>query len=72
MEKLIRKVYGSVRVPNDYRMQLLSELAGLGGDDMVAKKESIWTRPGFWAILAAIIIIAVIVYGFWLPGNIDL
>jgi hypothetical protein len=72
MKKLIGQVYDRVEVPPDYKMELLDRLLVTRGDASVIQGESLWGRPGLWALLAATVILAVIIYGLWLPASITL
>ena len=67
MEKLVKKAYTRVQAPRQYRADLLGVL--IGGDILAIKGDSIWRKPGFWVLVAAIIIVAVLIYGFWLPNH---
>ena len=72
MKKLIGQVYDKVEVPSDYKMELLGRLLVARGDAVAIQGESLWGRPGLWALFAATIILAVVIYGLWLPATITL
>ena len=72
MKKLIEQIYDKVEVPPDYKMDLLDRLLVTRGDVVVAQGESLLGRPGLWVLLAATAILAVIIYGLWLPATITL
>jgi uncharacterized membrane protein len=39
---------------------------------METRREAIWKKLSFWVIVSALVTVAVIVYGFWLPTNIEI
>lgn len=72
MKKIIEQLYAKVEVPLDYRIKLLDRLVSVRGDVAIAQGEALRRRPGRWVLLAAIIILALIIYGLWLPTTITL
>ena len=69
----IKKILESVFSPSaplpDYREQLLKDLILAGDGAMRKSSRSLWKKPDLWATVAAVIILAIIGYGIWLPQS---
>lgn len=70
MKRVIEQSYSRVNAPSPFKEQLLSELLESGDGIMSKISSKFWKKPGFLASITAVIIVAVIVYGIWLPGSI--
>ena len=72
MKKIIEQSYSRVEAPSPFREQLHSELLISSGGIMDKMGNRFWKKPGFLALIAVVIIVAVIIYGVWLPGSIEI
>ena len=57
-------------VASESRARILQNV--LASVSAPAAVRAFWTTPSFWAIVLAIIIVGLIVYGIWLPSQVSL
>jgi len=70
---ILQEVFKPEKVPIKYRNELLQDLLVKAGAIMGDNKEyqkPYFKKPGLWFSLAAIIIIAILAYGIWLPFSV--
>ena len=70
MKKLIEQSYDIINTPSPFRERLLNELLESSDGLMDKIGKSFWKKPGFIVSIASVIIVAVIIYGIWLPDSI--
>jgi len=72
MKRLIEQAYSRVKVPPVYKVDLLNKLLSL--DDITVEEQNtiFWKKPGFLALLTSVATTIVIIYGIWLPANIEI
>ena len=67
MKKLFRAIYKPVKASPEFKDGLLKQLT----TEVSAKSEAsaipLWKRPKLWVSIAAVLAVAAIVYGIWLP-----
>ena len=67
MKKLLKTIYKPAAASSEFREGLLERLTHELGGEARQLTIPLWRRPGLWALIAAVIILAVIAYGIWLP-----
>ena len=70
IESELGKACNRAIISGDSRERILKNI--LSFVDSAAAIKPIWTTPSFWAIIAAIIILAIMVYGIWLPSRVSI
>ena len=64
---MLSSAYGKTTPPPEYRARLLQELKMAANIEVVHRP--LW-RMTDWAIIAAVIISIIIIYGLWLPQHV--
>ncbi len=65
--EILGEAYRRMTFPSEYRDRLLQNII----DNVNTRgKVRLWELPSFWAIIVAVVIVAIIVYGIWLPLNV--
>ena len=72
MKKIIRQSYDIIEAPSPFKEELLNTLLEPRDGIMDRMGDRFWKKPGFLVSMAAVIIVAIIVYGIWLPGSIEI
>ena len=72
MRKIIEQSYNPIEVPAQFREQLLGELLESSDSLMGKMSNNFWKKPNLLASVAAVIIVAIIIYGIYLPGSIEI
>ena len=67
VNSILGSAYGQASPLPEYRMRLLQELKEAASVEVV--RRPLW-RMTDWAIIAAIIITIIIIYGLWLPQHV--
>jgi hypothetical protein len=66
--KILGEAYRRMTFPSEYRDRLLQNI--IDNVNTRGKVRLLWELPSFWAIIVAVVIVAIIVYGMWLPLNV--
>lgn len=67
MKKLLQTIYKPAVTSPEFKEGLLERLTNEVGGEARELTIPLWKRPGLWVLIAAVIILAVIAYGIWLP-----
>jgi len=69
-EKTLQDAFEPTTLSAEYRNQLLKELIATASGNMKTVNTSLWKKPDLWVAVAAVIVLAVIAYGIWLPYSV--
>jgi hypothetical protein len=72
MKRIIEQSYDIIEAPSPFKERLLNELLESRDGIMGRIGKRFWEKPGFLASITAVIIVAVLIYGIWLPGNVEI
>ena len=69
-EKTLLEAFEPVVLSTEYRSQLLKELIATASGNMKTVNTSLWKKLDLWVAVAAVLVLAVVAYGIWLPYSV--
>jgi hypothetical protein len=69
-EKTLQEVFEPTTLSTEYRDQLLKDLIVTASGNIKTLNRSLWKKPDLWVAVAAVVVLAVIAYGIWLPYSV--
>ena len=70
IKKMLKSAFKPSALSPEYREQLLKDLIVVGDSAVLRLTRPLWKKPDLWAAIAAVIILAIISYGVWLPHTV--